>query len=475
MENQIFDINNYNSQIEWLFNQFPSYQVVGKRAFKPGIETMKAFDVALGEPHRSFRTIHIAGTNGKGSTSHFLAAALSQCGLKVGLYTSPHLCDFRERMKIIENGSFRMISREGVIVFLERWREFFVENKPSFFEITTGMAFDFFAKEKVDIAVIETGLGGRLDSTNIITPILSIITNIGLEHCEHLGFTLEEIAAEKGGIINSGIPVIVGETTPETRPVFKRIAAEQCAPITFAEDIQDPFIQLVVMNVHQDANAVAEAKAVAKAEAETEAEADAEAEAEAHLHISLSQEEMDLKGDYQRKNLRGVAEAIKYLSHNHFDMPKENLTEGLKHAAKITGLHGRWETLSEGGGKPTIICDTGHNAHGMRWVREQLDKISCDYDHIFLIIGMVADKDIDAVAKYLPHDVNYIFTNAQSERSLPAGKLADKLHDYGITGQISKSVEDALKMAEDQSKEGDLIFIGGSNFVVSEVLPLFLK
>ena len=215
----------YEEKIAWLFNQFPSYQKVGKVAYKPGIETMVAFDEALGHPHRRFQSVHIAGTNGKGSTSHMLAAGLAACGLKVGLYTSPHLVDFRERMKIVECDGFRMIPKETVEAFIDRWQSFFEEHKPSFFEITTGMAFDFFADEKVDIAVIETGLGGRLDSTNVITPILSIITNIGLEHCEHLGYTLEAIAGEKAGIIKPGVPAVVGEFLPETRPVFEAKAA----------------------------------------------------------------------------------------------------------------------------------------------------------------------------------------------------------------------------------------------------------
>ena len=216
----------YEDKIAWLFGQFPSYQKVGKVAYKPGIETMEAFDAALGHPHRRFRSIHIAGTNGKGSTSHMLAAGLAACGLKVGLYTSPHLVDFRERMKIVEGDGFRMIPKETVEAFIDRWQPFFEEQRPSFFEITTGMAFDFFANEQVDVAVIETGLGGWLDSTNVITPMLSIITNIGLEHCEHLGFTLEAIAGEKAGIIKAGVPAVVGEFLPETRPVFEAKAAE---------------------------------------------------------------------------------------------------------------------------------------------------------------------------------------------------------------------------------------------------------
>lgn len=415
----------YEKEIEWLFNQFPSYQTVGGLAYKSGIETMVEFSKELGEPHTRYKTIHIAGTNGKGSVSHMMAAALSSRGLKVGLYTSPHLIDFRERIKIIEDDTFTMIPKDDVYNFLLKWKSFFLENRPSFFEITTGMAFDYFAKAGVDIAVIETGLGGRLDSTNIITPILSVITNIGLEHCEHLGNTLEKIAFEKGGIIKNEVPVVIGEALPETKPVFQAIAAQRHSPITFAED-------------------------------------------ERQSYLSISNKDLDLAGDYQRYNLRTLSSALHVLSINE----DAQLDFAIENAASITGLHGRWETLRKDPSKAKIICDTGHNAHGMRWVREQLDKISCDYDHIYMIFGVVADKDIEAIAHYLPRCVEYIFTNAQSKRALPAAKLASILSDYGISGKVSTSVQEALSMAEQFATPKDLIFIGGSNFVVSEVLEL---
>lgn len=412
----------YEEKIDWLFNQFPTYQKVGARAFKPGIETMKAFDEAMGDPHRDYRTVHIAGTNGKGSTSHMLASALASCGLKTGLYTSPHLKDFRERARIVENGSYRYISREDVESFLDRWKPFFEAERPSFFEITTAMAFDWFRKERVDIAVIETGLGGRLDSTNVITPELSVITNIGLEHCQHLGFTLEEIAGEKAGIIKPGIPVVIGEFVKETRPVFEAKALECGSPIVFAT--------------------------------------------ESERYLDLLPEDLDLKGDYQQRNLRTVDAAAAQLG-----LPKAAAAEGIRHAAAATGLRGRWETLrTAGDGKAQIICDTGHNAHGIRWIREQVDRICCDYDNIFFIFGAVADKDIDAIAEVLPRDVNYIFTSPVSERALSVVELANEMHDRGISGRTAPNVHEAISLAESLTGEKDLILVAGSNFLIADLL-----
>ena len=418
----------YEDKIAWLFNQFPSYQKVGKVAYKPGIETMEAFDAELGHPHRRFRSVHIAGTNGKGSTSHMLAAGLAACGLKVGLYTSPHLVDFRERMKIVEGDSFRMVSRVFVESFIDRWQPFFEAEKPSFFEITTGMAFDFFAEEAVDVAVIETGLGGRLDSTNVLTPILSIITNIGLEHCEHLGFTLEAIAGEKAGIIKSGVPVVVGEFLPETRPVFEAKAAACGSPLTFA--------------------------------------------AEAAPCLELKVADLDLPGDYQERNLCTLSAAVGILQPL-LGLDPDEFRSGVREAARRTGLHGRWETLRQADPverKAQIICDTGHNAHGLRWVAEQIDRISCDYENVFFILGLAREKDIDAIAPLLPRNVRYIWTQASSPRALPAVDLANAMSDHGLTGDVAFTVADALAQADEKASDKDLIFIGGSNFVVCEVL-----
>jgi len=418
----------YEEKIDWLFNQFPSYQKVGKVAYKPGMETMEAFDEALGQPHRRFRSIHVAGTNGKGSTCHMLASGLAACGLKVGLYTSPHLVDFRERMKIVEGDGYRMVPKDWVEAFIDRWQPFFEAHKPSFFEITTAMAFDYFAYEQVDIAVIETGLGGRLDSTNVITPILSIITNIGLEHCEHLGYTLEAIAGEKAGIIKPGVPAVVGEFTPETRPVFKAKAAACSSPLVFAT------------------------------------------EAEPCLEMKVA--ELDLPGDYQERNLCTLSAAVGVLRPM-LGLDLAAFRTGVRRAARATGLHGRWETLRDAdpaAGKARIICDTGHNAHGLRWVAEQVDRISCDYENVFFIMGLAREKDVDAIAPLLPRNVRYIWTQASSPRALPAVDLANAMSDHGIAGQVAFTVAAALDLAEKQATDKDLIFVGGSNFIVCEVL-----
>ena len=427
----------YEEKINWLFNQFPSYQKVGKVAYKPGIETMEAFDEVLGHPHRRFRSIHIAGTNGKGSTSHMLAAGLAACGLKVGLYTSPHLVDFRERMKIVEGDTFRMIPKERVGTFIDDWGGFFAEYKPSFFEITTGMAFDFFAAEEVDIAVIETGLGGRLDSTNVITPILSIITNIGLEHCEHLGYTLEAIAGEKAGIIKPGVPAVIGEFLPETRPVFEARAA--ACSLEMPGQAENPSLIFAV---------------------------------EAPPCLDLRVADLDLPGDYQQRNLCTLSAAVGVLQPM-LGLDLALFREGVCQAAKRTGLHGRWETLREANPaaeQARIICDTGHNAHGLRWVAEQVDRISCDYDNVFFILGLAREKDIDAIAPLLPRNVHYIWTQASSPRALPAVDLANAMADRGLSGRVAFSVADALAQADSLAGPKDLIFIGGSNFVVCEVL-----
>jgi dihydrofolate synthase/folylpolyglutamate synthase len=446
----------YEEKINWLFHQFPSYQQVGKVAYKPGIDTMEAFDEELGHPHRRFRSIHVAGTNGKGSTSHMLAAGLAACGLKVGLYTSPHLVDFRERMKIVEGDSFRMIPKERVGAFIDDWEEFFAEHKPSFFEITTGMAFDFFAEEQVDVAVIETGLGGRLDSTNVITPILSIITNIGLEHCEHLGYSLEAIAGEKAGIIKPGVPAVVGEFLPETRPVFETKAAA-CGlemPDQVGHDEKDQAGLDAFRHPRLDRGA----RLVFATEAPP--------------CLNLQVADLDLPGDYQQRNLCTVSAAVGLLQPM-LGLDWALFREGVCHAAKRTGLRGRWETLREAdpaAEQARIICDTGHNAHGLRWVAEQVDRISCDYDNVFFILGLAREKDIDAIAPLLPRNVHYIWTQASSPRALPAVDLANAMADRGLSGSVAFSVSDALAQADEKAADKDLIFIGGSNFVVCEVL-----
>jgi len=413
----------YEEQITRLYKRFPSYQVVGNRAYKPGIETIKALDEALGRPHERFCTIHVAGTNGKGSVCHLLASALAHTGLKVGLYSSPHLVDFRERMKIVTAEGYQMIPKEAVSAFLTEWDSFFDIHNPSFFEITTAMAFDFFAKEKVDIAVIETGLGGRLDSTNIITPILSVITNIGLEHCTYLGYTLEEIAFEKGGIIKPGVPVVIGAEDSHTAPVFAKLAKERNALLLHASEY--------------DMNSV-----------------------------SISVDELDLKGDYQQENLRTVLCALDQLG-----TLKSNAFEGLRCAAATTGLRGRWEHINLGEGRPTLICDIGHNPHGLRWVFSQLGKENAK--RVYIVFGMVADKDIEAVAAFMPKPDKrflYIFTQASTDRALKSKELAARLRPFGIKGRAVKGVKKALESALNKADSNDLIFVGGSNFTVADAL-----
>ncbi len=423
----------YQQEIEFIFNRFPSYQKVGKVAYKPGIETMESLDKLLEYPHHKFKTIHVAGTNGKGSTSHMIAAAL-QKNYKVGLYTSPHLVDFRERIKV--NG--QMVSQEFVYSFLQEYKEKFVELGASFFEITTALAFAYFAHEHIDIAVIECGLGGRLDSTNIITPVLSVITNIGLDHCDHLGFSLPQIAGEKAGIIKPGIPVVISEKgAPEVETVFKEKAAQVGAPIYFAEEMvqTNPFIE--------------------------------------KMYSNLIGGELDLKGACQEKNLKGVCTALWLLSKD-FEAITTGIYENIRNAASITGLRGRWETLCS---EPLIICDTGHNSHGFKVLGPQIQatakkqKAQYPQSNFYMIFGVVADKDLEAVVEYLPKDAYYYFVNARGTRALPALELAEKMHTYGFKGEAVKTDIATFLKGFTPAKE-DFTFIGGSTFVVAEALEI---
>ena len=413
----------YEEKIEKLFAQTPSFQQVGSAAYKPGLDTMKAFDALLGHPHRSLRCIHVAGTNGKGSVSSMLASALSGSGKRVGLYTSPHLTDFRERIKIVGEEGFEMIPRWAVEDFLDTYDRFIESNRPSFFEITTAMAFWYFAEVKVDFAVIECGLGGRLDSTNIITPLVSIITNIGLEHCAYLGDTLEKIAFEKAGIIKPEVPVVVGETVSETRPVFELVAAGHGSEIVFASE----------------------------------------------RTFNLDIEGMDLTGGYQRQNLATVAAALECLQKEYGIVANPSR---IPHAASLTGLRGRWEKV---GTYPDIICDIGHNAHGLRRVFDQLRSIGQQYNHIYIVFGVVSDKDVDAIAPLMiaPSGiVSYILTQPSTKRAMPVAELATRLAPYGITGCEMPTVAEAVTKAQKEASAKDLIFIGGSNFTVSDAVEI---
>lgn len=425
----------YNSEIEFIFNRFPSYQTVGKVAYKPGIETMQALDEMLGHPHRRFRSIHVAGTNGKGSTSHMLAAAL-QKRYRVGLYTSPHLVDFRERIKV----DGKMVPQEFVYGFLKEYKERFVELGASFFEITTALAFAYFAASGVDVAVIECGLGGRLDSTNIITPVLSIITNIGLDHCEHLGFSLPEVAGEKAGIIKAGIPVVIGEKgCPEVEDVFRKKAALVGAPLLFAEE-----------------------------------EALKGEDLSGRLYNSLAEADMDLKGACQQKNIKTVCTALGVLD-GEFDV--DGVEGNICMAAQITGLRGRWETLCS---RPLVVCDTGHNSHGFAVLGPQIASQAGQSKGRFLMVfGVVADKDLDSIVEYLPREAHYYFVKARGSRALPAEVLAERMVSYGFRGEaVSGSIGDFLGRLVPGNGAGiageeDFIFIGGSTFVVAEAIEYF--
>jgi len=406
----------YQAILSYLFSQFPQYQQIGAVAYKSGLGGMEALDNLMEHPHTHFSSIHVAGTNGKGSVSHMLAAILQQAGYRTGLYTSPHLVDFRERIRI--NGV--MISKEEVVRFVARYRAYFDELRPSFFEITTAMAFHYFAQQKVEIAVIETGLGGRLDSTNIINPILSIITNIGFDHCEFLGNTLPQIAAEKAGIMKKQTPVVIGERHPETDALFIERAQELNVSIFFAED------DYIIDKAIQDA------------------------------YLS------DLKGAYQQKNLSTVLKAAEFLPEK---VTTAIIKQGLRGAARTTGLHGRWECISH---NPRIIVDAAHNAHGLRWAVAQLHNEH--YRQLHFVFGVVVEKDLCAILPLLPKEATYYFTQAKIPRALDAHLLAQQCRSVGPNGEVVVGVKEALERARQNADVNDIIFVSGSIFVVAEVL-----
>lgn len=406
----------YQNTLAYLYNSVPMFQRVGSSAYKEGLENTKILDEHFGHPHHEFRTIHVAGTNGKGSCSHTLAAILQEAGYRVGLYTSPHLVDFRERIRI--NG--QTIPEEYVVGFVEKERSFFEPLHPSFFELTTAMAFRYFADEKVDVAVIEVGLGGRLDCTNIIRPDLCIITNISFDHTQFLGNTLAKIAGEKAGIIKGGIPVVIGETTPETKPVFLNKAEEADAPIFFAEE-----------NDREDYPGV----------------------------------EFELKGLYQKKNARTILTALPLLKEAGYCIDGQSVHNGFAHVCELTGLTGRWQKLQDA---PTLICDTGHNVGGITYIVEQLRQQT--YRQLHIIIGMVNDKDISGVLALLPKEATYYFTKASVQRALPENELHQLATAAGLQGSCYPDVPAAVRAAQEKSLPEDLIFVGGSSFIVADLL-----
>lgn len=426
---------NYKETIDYLFNVTPLFQNIGKDAYKEGLDNTIILDNHFNNPHKKFRTIHIAGTNGKGSCSHTIAAILQSAGYKTGLYTSPHLIDFSERIKV--NGE--PVEKEFVIDFVKQNKDFFEPLHPSFFELTTAMAFLYFAEKKVDVAVIEVGLGGRLDCTNIITPDLSIITNISFDHTQFLGNTLKDIAKEKAGIIKEKKPVIIGEYTPETKTVFEDKAKSTNSDIIFAEDNK------LINGYKQTENG---------------------------LLLYKSDKIKDLYGElnglYQVKNTNTILNAVYKLIGLGYNIDETNIKNGFRNVCHLTGLMGRWQKLEE---NPTIICDTGHNIGGMKYIVEQLSRMK--YDKLHIIIGMVNDKDISGVISLLPKNAKYYFTQASVKRALPAEQVKEIANNYGLKGEAYSSVEKALTIAKNNAKENDLIFIGGSTFIVADLIVLY--
>jgi len=399
--------------LQWLFSQLPMYQRDGKAAYKANLDNTVALSGFLGHPESAFKSIHVAGTNGKGSTSHMLASILQEAGYNVGLYTSPHLKDFRERIKV--NGT--PIPKRSVTSFVAKNRTFFEKHQLSFFEMTVGMAFDYFRRKKIDIAIVEVGMGGRLDSTNIITPEVSVITNIGMDHTQFLGSTLAEIASEKAGIIKSGIPVVIGETTSETKAVFQKISEEKHAPIYFAEE-------------------------------------------EVFSHYPS-----DLKGNYQKINKRTVLKTIAVLQKLDWSISEKHIKNGLQSVVANTGLMGRWQVLQD---CPKVICDTAHNKEGLQYVLAQLQEEA--FQNLHIVLGMVSDKDSAAVLPLFPKNAHYYFCKPDIPRGMPAEYLQEAASSFGLQGKCYASVKKALETAQLHATDQDLIFVGGSTFVVAEVV-----
>ena len=412
----------YKEALDYLFSQLPMFSRTGAPAYKPGLETSIELSKYFEDPHKKFTSIHVGGTNGKGSTSHMIASVLQSAGYKVGLYTSPHLVDFRERMRI--NG--KMIPQEKVVEFVESWKKSGYKGHPSFFELTMIMAFNWFAEEKVDYAVVEVGMGGRLDSTNIITPILSVITNISHDHNQFLGNTLQEIASEKAGIIKEGVPVVIGETQKETEKIFINRAKDKISKITFADKKND-------YPIHPD------------------------------------EIKMPLEGDYQKKNLKTVLGALDELIQIGVAIPERAIRIGIEQVCQQTGLMGRWMVLNE---KPLTIADTGHNIGGLTYNFSQLSRLILEKPEgtLRILIGFVADKAIDKILEILPPDAEYYITNAQIPRALPAEKLMEKFEKAGLKGRKFGSVKEAHDSIKKESSEKDIIFIGGSTFIVADLL-----
>lgn len=428
---------NYQQTIDYLFTSLPSFQNVGGSAYKPGLERISDFCRKIGNPQRNYFIIHIAGTNGKGSVSNMLAAVLQQAGYQVGLYTSPHLADFRERIRV--NGE--MISKQKVVNFVNKYHKSMKEADLSFFEMTTALAFDYFAQSDVEVAVIETGLGGRLDATNIVLPAVSVITNIGLEHTEYLGDSLPKIAREKGGIIKKSIPVIVGEKNSAYNLVLEDIAADNRSQIVYAPEA-------FICNKQYN-----------------------EAEYQVFDMIRTRDNQqytlrIPLLGEYQRQNLTTVCAIADFLHENTpLSISRRAFVEGLRECTAITGFRGRWDIIST---TPKIICDTAHNAHGLERVAEQLAKVECD--KLYCVMGFCEDKDIKSILSLMPKKAHYIFTRADSRRAATTETLAALATELGLDFECFENVNGAVELAKSKMGANDALFIGGSTFVVAEIL-----
>lgn len=407
-------MRDFATYTEYLYSQVPMFQNIGGGAYKEGLENTNILDEHFGHPHRSYKTIHIAGTNGKGSCSHSIASILQEAGYKVGLYTSPHLTDFRERIRV--NGE--KISEQYVMDFIDNEKEFFEPLHPTFFELTTALAFKYFADKNVDVAVIEVGLGGRLDCTNIIQPDLSIITNISLDHTQFLGDTLAKIASEKAGIIKRGTPAVIGEAIAETKPVFVSKAQEADTDIFFAEEYKD------------------------------------------ENHYSF-----ELKGLYQEKNLRTILCAVSHLIYIGYKIEEDDIRRGLSKVCENTGLMGRWQTIRT---NPTVVCDTGHNIGGITYITKQLQEQKCDT--LRIVFGMVSDKDVNGVLEIMPKNAVYYFTQSSVKRAMPHQQIKELAGQHGLTGNSFATVGEAYEKAMEESSANDFIFVGGSSFIVADFL-----
>jgi dihydrofolate synthase/folylpolyglutamate synthase len=427
---------NYRETLDWMFNKLPMYQRIGAAAYKADLNTTIEILDYLNNPQENFKSVHIAGTNGKGSTSHSLASVFQAAGFKTGLYTSPHLRDFRERIRI--NG--QMIPEDNVVTFIEQHKQKLEELELSFFEMTVAMAFDYFSKEKVDIAIIEVGMGGRLDSTNVIHPELSLITNISLDHVKFLGDCEEKIAAEKAGIIKEQTPIVIGETQERSKDVFINKAEDKNSPIYFADQIfecrkkDEVALDYHTYDIYKN------------------------------NELYISDLKFPLLGNYQKKNLASIICALEILK-NKFDISQNNICDGLLNVVKATGLMGRWQVINK---KPLAIADTGHNVAGINEVKRQLAETK--FEKLHFVLSVVNDKDIEGILELLPKDAEYYYCKADIPRGLSAEILAEKATNCGLNGKVYNSVKEAYAAACNNAKENDLVFVGGSNFTVAEVV-----